>query len=123
LDIGTGFTLSSAGSIQNNEKYLVDDIKEPTPCTLLYIKGRTLRSIEVVDAIVMDSHIMLGRPFPSECVVVEVTMIREGYEFEDFDYLDEEEGIEKLKDTKGNFIQWSRKDIILKTRYSLIVLP
>jgi hypothetical protein len=123
LDIGTGFTLSSVGSIPNNEKYLVNDIKEPTPCTLLYIKGRTLRSIEVVDAIVMASHIMLGRPFPSECVVVEVTMIREGYEFEDFDYLDEEEGIEKLKDAKGNFIQWSRKDIILKTRYSLIVLP
>jgi hypothetical protein len=123
LDIGTGFTLSSAGSIQNNEKYLVDDIKEPTPCTLLYIKGRTLRSIEVVDAIVMASHIMLGRPFPSECVVVEVIMIREGYEFEDFDYLDEEEGIKKLKDAKGNFIQWSHKDIILKTCYSLIVLP
>jgi hypothetical protein len=36
--------------------------------------------------------------------VVEVTMIGEGHEFEDLDNLDEEEGIEKLKDAKGNFI-------------------
>jgi hypothetical protein len=38
------------------------------------------------------------------CAVVEVTMIREGREFEDPDTPDEEEGIEKLKDAKGNFI-------------------
>jgi hypothetical protein len=36
--------------------------------------------------------------------VVEVTTIREGHGFEDLDYLNEEEGIEKLKDTKENFI-------------------
>jgi hypothetical protein len=47
---------------------------------------------------------MHGRPVPSEYAVVEGTTIREGHEFEDLDYPDEEEGIEKLKDAKGNFI-------------------
>jgi hypothetical protein len=82
----------------------VDDINEPTPCTPLYVKGRMLRTIEVADAIVMATCIMHGRPIPSECAVVEVTTIREGREFEDLDYLDDEEGIQKLKDAKGNFI-------------------
>jgi hypothetical protein len=82
----------------------VDDINESTPCTLLYVKGKTLRTIEVADAIVMATRIMHGWPVPLECAVVEVTMIREGHEFEDLDYPDEEEGIEKLKDAKGNFI-------------------
>jgi hypothetical protein len=101
----------------------VDEINEPTPCALLYAKGRTLRTIDVADAFVMATHIMHGRPILSECVVVEVTTIREGREFEDLDYPDEEEGIEKLKDAKGNFILWYGKDIILKARSSLIVLP
>jgi hypothetical protein len=126
LDISTTPTQampapSSAGSAPDHQKYHVDDINEPTPCTLLYVKGRTLRTIEVADAIVIATHIMHGRPVPSECVVVEVTTIRKGREFEDLDYLDEEEGIEKLKDAKGNFILWLRKDIILKTHSSLIV--
>jgi hypothetical protein len=82
----------------------VDDINEPTPCTLLYVKGRTLRTIEVADAIVMATLIMHGRLILSECVVVKVTMIRESHEFEDLDYPDKEEGIEKLKDAEGNFI-------------------
>jgi hypothetical protein len=81
----------------------VDDINEPTPCTLLYVKGRTLRTIEVADAIVMATLIMHGRLILSECVVVEVAMIRESHEFEDLDYPDKE-GIEKLKDAEGNFI-------------------
>jgi hypothetical protein len=101
----------------------VDDINEPTPCTLLYVKGSTLRTIEDADAIVMATRMMHGRPILSECAVVEVTTIREGHEFEDLDYPDEEEGIEKLKDAKGNFILWPRKDIIIKTRSSPIVSP
>jgi hypothetical protein len=36
--------------------------------------------------------------------VVEVTTIKEGHEFEDLDYPDKGEGIEKLKDAKGSFI-------------------
>jgi hypothetical protein len=84
--------------------YPVDDINEPTSCTLLYVKGRMLRTIEVDDAIVMATRIMHGQPVPSECVVVEVTTIREVREFENLDYPDEEEGIEKLKDAKRNFI-------------------
>jgi hypothetical protein len=100
----------------------VDDIKEPTPLTLLYVKGRMLSTIEVADAIVMSSRIMHSQPIPSECAVVEVTMIREGCEFEDLDYPDEEVGIEKLKDANRNFIIWPRKDIILKICSSLIVL-
>jgi hypothetical protein len=95
----------------------------PAPCTLLYVKGRPLRTIEVVDAIVMATCIMHGRPIPSECGVVEVTTIREGHEFEDLDYLVKEEGIEKLKDDKGNFILWPGKDIILKIHSSPIVSP
>jgi hypothetical protein len=75
-----------------------------------------LRTIKVADFIMMATRIMHGRPVPSKCVVVEVITIREGHEFEDLDYLDEEEGIEKLKDAKGNFILWPCKDIILKTR-------
>jgi hypothetical protein len=50
-------------------------------------------------------------------------MIREGCELEDLYYLDEEEGIEKLKVAKGNFILWPHKDIIIKTRTAPIVLP
>jgi hypothetical protein len=88
----------------------MDDINEPTPCTLIYVKGRMLRTIEVANTIVM-------------LRTIEVTTIRERHEFEDLDYPDEEEGIEKLKDAKGNFILWLRKDIILKTRSSPIVSP
>jgi hypothetical protein len=104
LDISTGFTSSSVGSALDNQKYHVGDINEPTPCTLLYVKGRTLRIIEVVNAIVMATRIMHGRPGPSKCAVAEVTTIREGCEFKDLDNLDEEEEIEKLKDAKGNFV-------------------
>jgi hypothetical protein len=82
LDIGTGFTPRSANSAPDNQKYHVDDTKEPTPCTLFYVKGRTLRIIEVVDDIVMASHIIHGRPVPSECAVVKVTTIREGLDEE-----------------------------------------
>jgi hypothetical protein len=114
---------SSAGSALNNKKYLVDDINDPTPCTLLYVKGRTLRTIKLVDAIVMATRIMHGQSILSECAVVKVTTIREGCEFEDLDYLDEEEEIEKLKDAKGNFILWPRKYIIIKNRSSMIDSP
>jgi hypothetical protein len=69
--------LSSAGSAPVHQKYPVDDINEPTPCTLLYVKGKTLRTIKVADAIVMATHIMHGQPIPSECAVVEVATIRE----------------------------------------------
>jgi hypothetical protein len=82
----------------------MDDINEPTPCTLLYVKGRMLRTIKIVDAIVMATRIIHGWLILLECTVVELTTIREGREFEDLDYPDEEEGIEKLKDAKGNFI-------------------
>jgi hypothetical protein len=82
----------------------MDDINEPTPCTLLYVKGRMLRTIKIIDAIVMATRIIHGRLILLECAVVELTTIREGREFEDLDYPDEEEGIEKLKDAKGNFI-------------------
>jgi hypothetical protein len=119
LDIGTAPppvvpAPSSANSSPNHQKYHVDDINELTLCTVLYDKGRTLRTIEVADTIVMATHIMHGQPIPSECAVVEVTMIIEGREFEDLDYPDEEVGIEKLKDAKGNFILWPYKDIIIK---------
>jgi hypothetical protein len=52
--------LSNVGSAPGNQKYTVDDINEPTPCTLLYVKGRTLGTIKVVDAVVMATHIMHG---------------------------------------------------------------
>jgi hypothetical protein len=122
LDIGTGFTPSSVGSTPDHQKYNVDDINEPTPCTLHYVKGGMLRTIEVADAIVMATHIMHGRPVLSECAVVEVTMIREGHEFEYLDYPDEEEEMEKLKDAKVNVIVRPHKDIILRTRSSPVVL-
>jgi hypothetical protein len=112
---------SSVGSTPDNQKYHVDDISEPTPCTLFYVNGRMLRTIKVDDAIVMSTHIMHSRPITSECVVVEVTTIREDHEFEDLDNPDEAEGIEKLKDAKGNFILWPRKDIIINPRSTLIV--
>jgi hypothetical protein len=114
--------LSSAGSSTEHKKYPVDDINDPNPCTLLYVKGRTLRTIEDADAFVMATRIMHGRTVPLECAVVEVTTIREGREFEELDYPDEEEGIEKLKDAKWNFILWHCKDIILKICSSPIVL-
>jgi hypothetical protein len=65
LDVGTGFTLSCAGSVPDNQKYHVHNINEPTPCKLVYVKNRILRSIKVADAFVMASHIMHGCPVPS----------------------------------------------------------
>jgi hypothetical protein len=128
LDIGTAPPLvvlapSSASFAPDQQKYPVDDINEPTPCTLLYVKGRMLRTVEITDAIVMATYIMHGRPVPSECTMVKVTTIREGHEFEELDYPDEEERIEKLKYAKGNFIIWSHKDRIIKTRSPVIVSP
>jgi hypothetical protein len=110
LDLGATiqqpFAPSSANSAPNRDKdkYHVDDIKDPTPCTLMYVKGRTSRTIEVVEATVMPSRILHGHSVLIECAVVEVTMIREGREFEDLDYPDEDEGIEKLVHAKGTFV-------------------
>jgi hypothetical protein len=89
----------------------------------MYVKGGTSRTIEVAKATVIPSRILHGRPVLAECAVVEVTMIREGREFEDLDYPNEDEGIEKLVDANGTFILWPRKDIIVKTRSSPIVSP
>jgi hypothetical protein len=89
----------------------------------MYVKGRTSWTIEVAVATVMPSHILHGRPIATECVVVKVTTIREGCEFEDLDYPDEDVGIEKLVDAKGTFILRPRKDIIVKTHSSSIVSP
>jgi hypothetical protein len=124
LDLGATvqpFAPSSASFAPNKEKYHVDDIKDPTSCTLMYVKGRTSRTIEVVKATMMPSGILYGRPGPAECEVVEVTMIREGCEFEDLDCPNEEERIEKLVEAKGTFILWPCKDIIVQTRSSSIV--
>jgi hypothetical protein len=129
LDLGATvqqpFALSSADSGPNRDKdkYPMDDIKDPTPCTLMYIKGRTSRTIEVAKATVMPSRILHGQPVIVECAVVEVTTIREGRQFEDLDYPDEDEGVEKLVDAKGTFILWPRKGIIIKIHSSSIVLP
>jgi hypothetical protein len=70
----------------------------------MYVKGRTSRTIEVAEPTMMPSHIHHGWPIPAECAVVKVTTIREGHEFEDLDYPDEDEGIEKLVDAKRTFI-------------------
>jgi hypothetical protein len=129
LDLGAivqqPFALSSVGSAPNRDKDKnpVDDIKDPTPYTLMYVKGRTLRTIEVAEATIMPSRILHAQPIPSECATVEVTTIREGREFEDLDYPNEDEGIEKLVDAKRTFILWPREDIIVKTRSSPIVSP
>jgi hypothetical protein len=107
LDLGTTvqqpFAPSSADSAPNRDKdkYPMDDIKDPTPCTLMYVKGKTSRTIEVAKTTVMPSHIFHGRPIPTEC-----------HEFEVLHYPDEDEGIENLA---GTFILWPRKDIIVKT--------
>jgi hypothetical protein len=98
-------------------------IRTTTPCTLMYVKGKTSRTIEVAKATVMPSYILHSRPVPAEYAVVKVTTIRDGHEFEDLDYPNEEEGIEKPVDAKGTFILWPRKDIIVKTRSSSIVSP
>jgi hypothetical protein len=117
------FAPSSAGCAPNKDKYPMDDIKDPTPCTRMYVKGRISRTIIVAKTTVMPSCILHGQPVIAECAVVKVTMIREGHEFEDLDYHNEEEGIEKLVDVKGTFILWPCKDIIVKTRSSPIILP
>jgi hypothetical protein len=82
----------------------MDDIKDPTPCTLMHVRGETSRTIEVAEANVMPSRILHGRPILAKCAVVKVTTIREGHEFKDLYYPNEEEGIEKLVDAKGTFI-------------------
>jgi hypothetical protein len=103
-DVVQPFALSSASCNPNKDKYPVDDIKDPTPYTLIYVKGRTSRTIKIVEATMMLSRILHGRPVLAECTVVEVTMIREGHEFEDLDYPNKEVGIEKLVDAKWTFI-------------------
>jgi hypothetical protein len=123
LDIDTRFTPSNVGSAPDNQKDHVNAIKDPTPCTLLYVNGRKLRTTEVLDTIVMYGHIMHGWPISSKYAVVEVTTIKEGHRFEDLDYPDENKGIEKLKDAKGNFILWPYKDIHVKIDSSSIVSP
>jgi hypothetical protein len=70
LDLGATvqtFALSSASSTPNKDKdqYPMDDIKEPTPCTLVYVKGRTSRTIKVVKATIVPSHILHGWPIPA----------------------------------------------------------
>jgi hypothetical protein len=81
LDLGAivqqPFATRSVGSAPNRDmdKYPVDDMKDPTPCTLMYVKGRTSGTIELAEATMMPSHILHGQPIPAECVVVEVTMI------------------------------------------------
>jgi hypothetical protein len=116
---------SSASSAPNRDKdkYLMDDIKDPTPCTLMYVKGRTSRTIEVTKATVMPSRILHDQHVPVECAVVKMTTIREGHEFEDLDYPNEDEGIETPVDAKGTSIFWPRKDISVKTYSSPIVSP
>jgi hypothetical protein len=116
------FAPSNADSAPNKDKQPMDDIKDPTPCTRKYVKRRTSRTIEVTEAIVMPSRILHSLPILVDCAVVKVTMIT-GHEFEDLDYPDEEEGIEKLADAKETFILWPRKDIIIKTHSLQIVSP
>jgi hypothetical protein len=70
----------------------------------MYVKGRTSRAIKVAEATVMPSSILHGWNVPAECAVVEVTTMRGDREFEDLDYPDEDEGIEKLVDAKETFI-------------------
>jgi hypothetical protein len=41
LDISVGFTPSSASSAPDEQNYHVDDINEPTTCTLLYCDRTT----------------------------------------------------------------------------------
>jgi hypothetical protein len=108
------FAPSSAGSAPNRDKdkYPVDEIKDPIPCTLMYVKGRTSRTIEVTKATMMPCHIPHGRPIPAKCVVVEVTTIREGHEFGDLDYPDKDEGIEKLADAKGTLFSGPAKILL-----------
>jgi hypothetical protein len=66
MPVSNPFATSSAGSTPNRDKdkYLVDDINDPTPCTLMYFKGKTSRTIEVAEATLMPSHILHGRPVP-----------------------------------------------------------
>jgi hypothetical protein len=106
LSLFQPFALSNTDSTPNKDKYHVDDINDPTPYTLMYVKGRTSRPIDAAEANVMPSRILHDRPVPAECAMVEVTMIREGREFEDLDYPNEDVGIEKPVDAKGTFIPW-----------------
>jgi predicted metal-binding protein len=100
LDIGTGFTLSSADSAPDNQK-TIWMTSMTHPFTLLYVKGKTLRTIEVADAIVMATCIMHGGPVLSECVVAEVTTIREGHEFKTLTIQMKRRGLRSRKMLKG----------------------
>jgi hypothetical protein len=78
LDLGSTiqpFHLSSAGSAPNNDKYLLNDIKEPTPCTLTmkrHFHNNSLISCEkmpqyVVQMTILEINLDLGftiQPFP-----------------------------------------------------------
>jgi hypothetical protein len=64
----------------------------------MYVKVRTSRTIEVVKTTMMPSRILQRLAVPTECAVVKVTTIGKGHEFEDLEYPNEDEGIEKLVD-------------------------
>jgi hypothetical protein len=123
LDIGTALPQAVPASLLISKSTMWMTSMNPplADAIVMEVKGRALRTIKVADAIVMAPHIMHSWPVLLECAVVEVTTIREGRDFEDLEYPDEEEGIEKLKDAKGNSILWPRKDIILKTHSSPFV--
>jgi hypothetical protein len=59
----------------------------------MYVASRTSRTIKVVEATVMPSCILHGWPIPADYVVVKVTMIREGHEFEDLAILMKRSGL------------------------------
>jgi hypothetical protein len=108
--------MSNAGSAPNRvkDKYHVDNIKDPTPCTLVFVKGRTSRTIEVAEATMMPSRILHGQHVPEECAVVEVTTIREGHDFEDFTTLMKMRGVRNWLMQKGLSFSGPTKTLLSK---------
>ena len=107
---------SSVASTANKVHYLVDDIANPTPCSIVIRYSiNNHRTREVATGLVIPGRKYHGDDIPEDYCRVEVSAMVQGYEDELLD-IPGPEGIEKLGYPINNFILWPRRDVQLIER-------
>ncbi|XP_021311144.1 uncharacterized protein LOC110433410 isoform X3 [Sorghum bicolor] len=103
---------SSIGST-TNKHHAVDDIVQPSACSLVISYDITnVRTIKVATGFAIPGREFHGSPIPNDYARVEVLTVVEGHEDDLLD-IPTTEGIEKLGQAINNFILWPRRDIRL----------
>ena len=96
----------SVASTANKVHYLVDDIVNPTPCSIVIRYGiNNHRTREVATGKAIPGRKYHGDDIPEDYCRVEVSTVVQGYENEMLD-IPGPEGIEKLGQAINNFILW-----------------